>query len=125
MELLLAFAFQVLTFDTFVAGCTNATVKFVIVAFAIWRVIHHVESCCLERFRACLADEALLMVSSSEATIRGRYRLSFDCLAAPFAISLRSTWATAGIWTVGCRGSIGSRWALKRRLLTFASKWRE
>jgi hypothetical protein len=64
MEFLLAFAFEVLAFDASIAGCTGAAVELVIMAFAVWRVVDDIEGCSLERFLACVADEAMFVVST-------------------------------------------------------------
>ena len=64
VEFLLALALEVLPFDALVAGGAGAAVEFVVVAFAVGRVVDYVEGGGLEGFLAGVADETVFVVST-------------------------------------------------------------
>ncbi len=90
MEFLLPLTFEILAFDTFVAGLANAAIQFVVVPLAVRRVVDYVECRSLERLLAGLADETVLVIPPSQATVRRGYRFPLDGLATSFTISFRS-----------------------------------
>ena len=65
MELLLPLTFQVLSLNPLVTSRAHTPVQFVVVAFAVWRIVDNVEGRGLEGLRASLAHKALFVISSS------------------------------------------------------------
>jgi hypothetical protein len=110
MEFLFPFAFQVLSLDPLVTGRTYTPIQFVVVTFAVWRIVDHVEGRGLKGFRASLAYEALLVVPSSQTAISGGNRFPFDSFTAAFAITLRGCWATNGLVLRRAEGFPISSW---------------
>jgi hypothetical protein len=68
MKLSLVTCLQILTLDAAVARSTQGPVEFVIMAFAVGRVVEDIELCCREGPTAGPTYETLLMVASSKAT---------------------------------------------------------
>jgi hypothetical protein len=59
---------QILAFDTTVAGGAHRSVEFVVMMFAVRRVVEDVELCSREGIAASFANKALLVVPSGKAT---------------------------------------------------------
>lgn len=102
MKFLLHFALEVLAFDSFVAGGADAAIEFVVVMFAVRCVVNYVEGRGLERFRAGLAHEALLVIASCKASICRRHRPSLDWLPTSFAVSFRCCGTVHPLVLWGC-----------------------
>ena len=90
MEFLLAFALEILPLDALVASIAYAAVELVVVSLAVWGVVDYVECRSLERFETGFADEAVLVITSCEASVGRGDRFAFDSFTTALAVSFRS-----------------------------------
>jgi hypothetical protein len=102
VEFLLTFAFEVLTFDATVASGADTAVKLVVMMLTVWGVINYVEGRRLEGLAASLAPEALLVITSRQASICRRHRAPLDWFTAAFAVPLCSCRTAHGLALGSC-----------------------
>jgi hypothetical protein len=101
VELLLTLAFEILTFNATVASGADAAIKLVVMMLTVWGVINYVEGRRLEGLAASLAPEALLVITSRQASICRRHRAPLDWVAAAFAVPFCCC-RTAQGFVLGC-----------------------
>lgn len=96
VEFLTRICFEVLAFNTAVAGVAQGSVELVVMSLAVRRVLEDVELGCGEGVGTFSADKAVLVVPPSKATRRVLDRLSYNGLGATAAVALASSFGSLG-----------------------------